>query len=325
MDTSARMRTLHYAGAGRVELIEVPRPVPAPGEALVRIEASALCGSEREALLAGHPTNFGHEAAGRILEANGPLEGFAPGERVGLYAVVGCGSCPMCAIGRETMCEKEPEVRSGWHAEYAAVPIRCLRRAPADLDAGLTALATGDPLGVPVRAARRAPSGSGTSVGVVGLGPVGLAHVLLRAAQGASVIGIEPSPFRRELAERLGASRTVAPEDAEGGFDLVIECTGLPAVVESSFGLVRTGGTMLQSGECERPVALSPSATMIHREISYTGSWYYATEDFAAMIAALEAGLDLGALRTHEVPAEDAQAAVTEFLEGRTGKVVFTW
>lgn len=318
------MRVLRYHGAGVVGLETAPRPIRKPGEVLVRIEASALCGSEREDLIAGHTTNFGHEAAGTVVEIE-PGMPFGVGERVGLYAVLGCGGCASCLRGQETMCVKGPEVLSGWHAEYASVPVRSLRSVPQDLDAGLVALMTGDPLGVPSRSARRAPSAAGTTVAVVGLGPVGLAHVLLRAHAGATVIGIEPSEFRRDLARSVGASHTYAPGEYTEQVDLVIECTGVPSVIAQSFDLARNGGVVLQSGECATAVPLSPSDIFIHREITYTGSWYYASEDYPAMVESVASGLPLGSLATHDVRAEDAQPAVTEFLDGRTGKVVFRW
>lgn len=322
--TDTQMRRMRYVGDGRVELEEVPLPRRGSGELLIKIEASAVCGSERHDLISGVDGNFGHEAAGIVVDADRESS-VRVGTRVGLYAVRGCGQCAQCLVGRETMCARTPNILSGWHADYAVVPERCVREVPQDIDPGIAAMMTGDPLGVPVRSARRAPSPGSGAVVVVGLGPVGLAHTLVRSFGGARVIGIEPSSYRRELALKLGADAVFAPGSEEVRGALVIECTGIPAVIESSFELVESGGTFLQSGECEKPVSVQPSALLIHREVQLLGSWYYASEDYSDMQLQIASGLPLGKLATHDVAAELAQSAVTEFLEGMTGKVLVRW
>ena len=184
---------------------------------------------------------------------------------------------------------------------------------------------TGDALGVPSRSSRRVPSSAGETVLVVGLGPVGLAHVLLRAHEGAHVIGIEPSRYRRELALHLGAAAVHEPGQYREQASVVIECTGIPSIVRSVFAMPATSGRVLQSGECSTEVPLSPSNIFIDREITYTGSWYYASEDYPAMLESVAGGLSLRSLCTHDVLAEDSAAAIAEFLDGNTGKVIFRW
>src|SRR5262249_20436696 len=112
------MRSLRYQGDGSVTIVDVPDPEPGPGDVLVRIEASAICGSERGGFVHGMDGNAGHEACGRIIDAG--ASGFAAGTRVGLSAVVGCGECDRCLIGQETQCRRGPTVGSGWHAELAS-------------------------------------------------------------------------------------------------------------------------------------------------------------------------------------------------------------
>jgi threonine dehydrogenase-like Zn-dependent dehydrogenase len=227
---AASMRQLQFIGEGKTRLVEALRPTRGPGEVLVKIAASALCGSEREDLIRGHASNFGHEASGHIVEVD-ENAGYAVGELVGLYAVLGCGECAECVQGRETMCLRGPEILSGWHSDYVVVPVRSLRKVDQSTDPAVAALMTGDPLGVPARSLRRVPTAAGSPVIVVGLGPVGLAHVLLRSYLGADVIGIEPSEYRRQQALALGASAVFAPGEYTGRADVVIECTGVPGVI----------------------------------------------------------------------------------------------
>ena len=319
------MRQLRCLGGDRVELVEVPDPVPGAGEALIRVEASALCGSERSVLVAGSDglpfANAGHEAAGVVAWAP---EGaaVAVGDRVGISGLRGCTSCAACRAGCEVRC---PGVRAqvGLHAELAAVGVDTLRPLPAGVPAGQAVLLAGDALGVPVRSLRRAPSAPGERVLVLGLGPVGLSHVLVRVHAGSEVIAVEPSAYRRALAAELGAT-VLGPDDAVPSAPLVIEATGVPAVITSAFGHCEPGGRVLQSGECGS-VELQPSAQVIHREITYLGSWFYASQDYPQMLAMVADGLDVAKLLTHVVAAADAQSAVDAFVGGESGKVVLAW
>lgn len=318
------MRSLLCEGGGRVTLVEAPDPEPQSGDVLVRIEASAVCGSERNALDHGFAGNCGHEACGTVVDPGGST--FRAGDRVGIAAVFGCGECQRCLDGQELHCHRGPKVNMGWHAEFAAVPARTLRELPSGLDAGVGVMLTGDGLGVPARGLRRAPSNPDDRVLVIGLGPVGLGHVLVRAFIGAEVIAIEPSAYRRELALQLGATRVLHPdEDLDARPSLVIESTGRSECIRQALELVDNGGVVLQSGECHTDVAINTFETMIHREVTYTGSWYYATEDYQDMCLLLDRGIRLERLSTHDVAAADSQLAITDFLEGSSGKVILRW
>jgi threonine dehydrogenase-like Zn-dependent dehydrogenase len=317
------MRRLAYPGSGSVVVEEVPVPEPGPDQALIRVRASPLCGSERQALLGGQPGNAGHEAAG-VIEQLPPGSPFAVGELVGMSAVTGCGSCDRCLAGRETQCRNGVHVSGGWHAEYAVAPLSALRPV-GDLDPTTAALLSGDALGVPGRVARRFPPAADAEIAVIGLGPVGLGHVLVQSFAGAHVIGIEPSPARRRQALRLGAAEVYEPGAYAGRPATVIECTGVAEVVESALELVDSSGLVIQSGECHRAISLVPSDVVVHREITYTGSWFYASEDYPYMRQLLADGLPLRELCTHEVSAERAEQTFRDFLDGLTGKVVVTW
>lgn len=318
------MKQLRCFGDGHVGLEDAPMPVRGAGEVLIRVEASALCGSERRALLQGAPGNTGHEAAGVVVAADVDSP-FSVGTRVGASAVHGCGTCHRCIAGTETLCVHGPSTRNGWHAEFIVVPERAVRLVPQEMDPGTAAMLTGDALGVPARALRRAPSPSGGDIIVVGLGPVGLGHVLTRTFTGARVVGLGRSPYRQQLARSLGASEVHDIGQYDAVAPLVIECTGNPEVAQAALGLVADGGVYFQSGECKEPVELSLARLLIHREIELKGSWYYASEDYPLMRELVDDGLPLRDLATHEVNASMAQEAVTDFLAGDTGKVLLRW
>jgi L-iditol 2-dehydrogenase len=317
------MRSLCFKSPTDVELVEVPVPDPTADQALVRVEASAICGSE---LKAPPFTNPGHEAVG-IVEHAAAGSDFLKGERVGISAVNGCGVCEHCRRGVQIYCSRR-EPATGYqnmHADYVAVAGTALRRLPQGISPSSAVLLAGDTLGVPVRASRRVPSAAGERILVIGLGPVGLSHTLVRVHAGAEVIAIDPSAYRRQLALTIGATAVFSPGDDIGGQPkLVIECTGRPESIEFSLETVGVGGTVLQSGECPM-VQVSPSDTFIRREITYTGSWYYADEDYPEMVRLYEGGLPLEQLATHTFPAEEIDKAYQRFVARESGKVLLLW
>lgn len=325
------MRAMRCAGEGKVELVEMPRPEPREGEVLIKIEASAVCGSERATLIRGTATaqaaspNDGHEACGLVVVPGS--SGFSVGERVGLSAVAGCGKCKRCAAGQEIHCTRgwTYSASSGWHAEFAALPASCLLRLPAGMDAGLGAMVIGDTLGVAARAFRREPTGEGDIVVVFGLGPVGLGHIAVRAFTGATVVAVEPSAYRRNLAVSLGAKAAVPPGSAlDVRPRLVLECSGRPDCIAEAIELVEPGGSVRQSGLCHQPVTIDPM-TFWEREITYTGDMYFAHEDYPTMLELFKSGVPLQEICTHDVQAADAQDAIKDFLDGRSGKVILRW
>lgn len=316
------MRTLALRGDAEVEVVDVDEPAWDPAAARVRIEATALCGSEVGAFRQGRPSgNLGHEAVG-IVEHVPDGHGVTVGQRVGISGLRGCNHCAECAVGREMRCAAvRPQL--DLHAEVVSVAPWTLRAVPESIEPAEAVLLTGDALGVPMRALNKVPSLPGARVVVLGLGPVGLSHVLVRLHAGAEVVAIEPSLYRRELAARLGA-KVLAPGGDTPPAPLVIEATGIPDVVRSAFPLATPGGTVLQSGECAA-VELQPSAQVVHREVTYRGTWFYGAEDYPSMVGIVQDGLALRHLITHELPAADAQAGVTAMCAGESGKVVLRW
>jgi len=122
----------------------------------------------------------------------------------------------------------------------------------------------------------------------------------------------------------MGAEVVADLGEIAGEPDLVIECTGLAACAGAALTTVRRGGTVIQSGECGELV-FSPSATLVRREVTYTGCWYFTSKDVAFLHTLHAEGLDVGPLATHVVPAERAQEGVDAFVGATSGKVVLTW
>jgi propanol-preferring alcohol dehydrogenase len=273
--TPVTMQALRLTAWGREpELIEVPVPVPGPGELLLRVDAVGLCHSDVHVMdSAGRlpftlPFTLGHEVAGTVAVVGAGVSPDWLDEPVAVHGVWSCGQCRRCAAGRESSCLRLTGPvggglgRDGGLAEFMLVPSeRFLVQAqglPAEVlapltDSGLTAYHA-------VAANLDAVAGEGTAL-VVGVGGLGqYAIQVLRSLTPAAVVAVDPRRSARELAMRQGADQVV--EDltlvaaaldagslrAEGGVDLVLDFVGSSATLAGSAGLLAPGGRLVVVG-----------------------------------------------------------------------------
>ena len=329
------MRVLQFLGNSNVSIEEADVPTLDAGDVLIRVEASAICGSEMHAYRGdkGHPTgNPGHEAAGVIIDpGDSPI--WREGDRVGVSAVQGCGECRECRAGRYTFCPQRPPGKGpGWHAEYlVARGLACIRL-PDDVSFDLGVLLTGDGLGVPYHVSRQTKPQPGETVAVFGVGPVGLGNVLVNTFLGCRVIAVDLSATRLKFAREVGAWKTInAGEDdpAEAirrltggrGAEICLECAGRPETVKSALQCVATNGRVMCVGEHPR-IEISPSGDLIRRDISLSGSWFYHFREAPEMLELYRHGLPVERLITHRFPLEQADEAYRLFAAGEAGKVI---
>ena len=330
------MRTLKMDGKDTVRVIEVADPVPGPGEVVVQIAVSTLCGSELHAYHgAGNArSNGGHEAAGTVIQVGPGVRRSQVGQRVGLSGVVGCGQCGYCAKGQYTWCKNRLSY-GAYHAERVLIAAHGCQALPDDLPWDVAVLITGDGMGVPYHTSRRMLSPEIQTVAIFGVGPIGLGHSLMQAHMGRRVIAVDISSQRLDLARRLGANDTVNAQDTDPvqavleltdgrGADACIEAAGLPITLKQCFASVRTGGMVAINGE-QPVVELSPSEDFIRRDITAFGSWFYHFSEFGDMLALYRQGLAVDSLITHHYPLAEADAAYREFAAGRTGKVALLY
>ena len=259
------MRAGVYYNNHDVRVEELTRPTAGPGEVLVKVAASGICGSDvlewyrvRKA-----PLVLGHEITGTIEATGAGVGRWSVGDRVFVSHHVPCNTCRVCLTGHPTAC---PTLHStnfdpGGFAEYVRVP-------PLQTEIGVFPLpddvpfAEGtfiEPLACVVRAQRLAAASPGGSVLVIGSGISGVLHIALASALGAGkVLAVDINPARLEAAREFGASTTLtAGEDlpdrvreANDGrlADLVIVSTGAAAAVQQSMHCVESGGTVLFFG-----------------------------------------------------------------------------
>ena len=238
-----------FLGGRQVELREFPEPEAGPGDVVVAIKASGMCGSDlryyrgpRNDTSASGKWVAGHEPAG-VVHAVGPGvpdDVAVVGERVMVHHYAGCTACDACRSGWPQMCTTRPTIvfgtdGHGSHAPYMCVPAATLVPLPQELSFA-TGAAIGCGTGTAWGALQRLGDVGGATLVAFGQGPVGLSVTMLATARGARVIAVDPAADRREQAERFGAVAVVDPTQADVGAALrdLTSGVGAPLVVETS-------------------------------------------------------------------------------------------
>lgn len=320
------MKALVYTGVEELSYVDRPRPDPAEGERLVRIDASGICGSDMHAFL-GHdarrpaPLTLGHEAAGVVI--GGPENG----RRVTINPLVTCGVCRDCKAGRENLCAYRQIIsmppREGAFAEYVAIPERNLVTVPDHVELKHAALA--EPIACGWHAARlaRAVLGgdwSGLTCAVIGGGAIGVGAALSLRAQGATDITvIEPNGLRRSTLQQIEGFEVCAPDDArlqdQGQFDCVVDGVGYATTRATASALARQGGVIAHIGLGEAEGGLDVRR-MTLQEITFVGTYTYTHQDFIETAAAIFDG-ELGPLDWIETrPLSSGQTAFKDIRAG---------
>ena len=342
------MKAVTYQAPGEVRVADVTEPeLTAPGDAIVAITASGICGSDlhiyhgRVKVEPG--TTVGHEFVGRVLAA-GDEAGVAPGERVVGCFHTACGHCFFCLRGTYHKCERQRVFGHGslfgslpgTQAEQAIVPDAqmTLRRVP-DAIADDVALFAGDVMGTGYHAVSEADIAPGDSVAILGLGPVGLCAVQVAIAAGASlVVAIDSVAERLELARQFGAHPVHLTEDnprdavkrltAGRGVDACIDAVGHADALDLALRLARKAGTVVAIGVYAEPLELHMGLAWIKALTLKTGH-ANVVGHVDRVLAMLAAGtLDPSSLVTHHMSLDEASDAYATYDRREALKIVLT-
>jgi threonine dehydrogenase-like Zn-dependent dehydrogenase len=347
------MRGAVFAGHRRIEIQAFPDPEPGPGEVVLEIKASGMCGSDlkfyrpaageaQRALGLGdisEPMIGGHEPCGLVAEVGpGVSEAEARvGMRVMDHHYCGCGVCEHCRVGWSQLCPNGFVVygvtANGAHADYMKVPARTLVPLPDELSFS-TGAAISCGTGTAYNALRRMNLSGRDTVAVFGQGPVGLAATQLGTAMGARVIAIDPAKERLAFASELGADATIDPSADEPtgalkdltrgrGVDLALDCSGAEAARSAAVRSTRTWGTVCFVGE-GGTVTLDVSRDMVRKQLTIIGSWTFSSVDQAECARFVaDRKVDVDRLFTQRWRLEQADEAYRLFDTQTTGKGVF--
>jgi len=325
----------HGAGVGlRIE--EIPRPKVGSDQVLVKVAACGVCHTDLHYIEHGVPTFkkppivLGHEASGIVEEAGAEVRILSKGQRVLIPAVLTCGKCVYCRMGRENICANMTMLGNhidGAYAEYVAVPAKDLLELPASLpleEASIIADATSTPYHAVKNRARVQP---GDSVVIFGCGGVGINAVQLAAAAGGYVIAVDINDRKLAWASEFGAAKVINASKVErvskevkkltgGGADIAMEVIGNPKTIEEAFECVRVGGRLCVVGYTHEAISLIAGKIMF-KEIEIVGSLGCRPLDYAPLIRMVEQGkIDIKRQVTHRFPLDQLARAFEVMKEG---------
>jgi 2-desacetyl-2-hydroxyethyl bacteriochlorophyllide A dehydrogenase len=339
MSLPARMRAVVFEAPERFAVREVPTPKPAAGHALVRVEASMVCATDRK-ILAGKfaGTKFphvpGHEFAGTIASLGPATSGPPPGTRVGVEVHVGCGVCDRCREGLYNLCRNYGRTEmghahvgftiAGGLAEYASVPVAALHQLPDSVSTADGAWT--DNLGVALWALERARLLAGETVVVIGPGAIGLCAAQLARASGAGRVTLVGRGERLARAARF-ADAIVDERDAgalAGTADVVVEFAGTSEAVGLAIGAARRGGRVVLGGATGQGIEFPPIdlSTIVRGHLDVLGSVANPKGVSGRALALLASGaIDVASLTTHHFPLDQFSDAWATFTERRDGAI----
>ena len=335
------MRGVVFKGNREAEIREFPDPHAGPGEAVVKIRASGLCGTDLHRYRATEPTEMitGHEPCGVIAELGpGAPEALAIGDRVMVHHYRGCGVCEICTMGYEQLCPQGRVTYGGGtghgaNADYILVPTRTLVHLPDELSfAAGAAISCGT--GTAWNGLKKMSVSGRDSVAIFGQGPVGLSGTLSAKCMGSSVIAIDVVSERLSLAREMGAdhvinSREVDPvvaiRDVTGGAgaSAVLETSGNPQARTQALQSIRPFGRCCYVG-VGGPASIDFNRDVIFKVATIYGSWTFSKSELLEIARFMvDAKVPLEKLITHRYTLDQAVEAFRTFDGATTGKCVF--
>jgi threonine dehydrogenase-like Zn-dependent dehydrogenase len=343
------MRATVFHGPGDIRVEQVPRPHAGPGEAVIRVTTTTICGTDVHIVKGEYPVRpglvIGHEPVGVIEELGVGVTGYEIGDRVLVGAITPCGQCRACLSGNLSQCGHGGgyEALGGWRfgntidgaqAEYLLVPSAQANLTPIPDDVtDEQVVLLSDIASTGFSAAESGKVRIGDSVVVFALGPIGLCAVAGAKLSGASlIIGVDSDPVRMEMAQRMGADVvldfTKVDVVAEvkrltgGGADVTIEALGTQGTFENALRCLRPGGTLsslgVYSGKLEMPYEAFAAGLGDHRVV--TTLCPGGKERMRRLIATVQSGrFDPLPLISHRFALDDIVAAYDLFSNRRDG------
>ncbi|OZC55555.1 L-threonine 3-dehydrogenase [Rhodococcus sp. 06-621-2] len=326
---------LKTSAAPGVEYVtDAPDPKATDGHVVIEVAAASLCGTDRElyewtpsaqAFDLDLPVILGHEGSGTVVEVGNGVTNLKVGDKVALESHLACGFCYSCRTGDAHECARTRIIGmhiDGLFAEYMNVPQEICVKLPNGLSLESGALL--EAAGVAVHAIQRAGySVAGRAVLVSGLGPVGLVIAHLANLMGAAyVVAVEPNPYRRTQAERLGiialspdqnpVEKCLELSSQRGGFDVAFECSGAPTALKALFDSLRREATAVTVGHPSSPVGIDIAQHINKKGITLRGIFGRRLwETWEQSLLLLESGrLELDWLITHRKKLSDVDEAI---------------
>lgn len=322
------MKAIKLEQPGKIQCLEIEKPIPKPGEALIRIKTAGICGSDVGAYrgsnpLVSYPRIIGHELAGVIedIPSDNP-KGLKVGDKVIVDPYIYCGHCYPCSIGRTNCCTDLHVLGvhvDGGMAEYYCHPSNMLIKIPDDMDWVDAAMA--EPLTISLHGIHRGDLKAGDYCAIIGAGPIGLLAGMIAQVYGAHAILLDLVQERLDFAKQLGIEYIInsGKENAAEAIrkitngvmaQQVMECSGANAAIRSTLDLVSNAGRITLTGWPPKETSL-PTDAITRKEVDIRGARTSAGEFEEAIELIYSHKIDVSKLLTKTISME----AVPEVLK----------
>ena len=338
------MKAIQYYGPQDIKYEEVMVKPPEEGEIVVKIMSALTCGTDVKTFRRGHPvliknipSGFGHEFSGIVERIGHGVSKFKVGDRVVCANSAPCGECFYCRRGEYNLCENL-DLLNGAYAQYITVPARIVEKNTLILPDNLSfdKAAFCEPLANVVHGVERTGISKGQTVGIIGIGPIGLMFARLAKLKGAKVIVAGRNPIKLKLAEEFAYADDIVdltrypnPEkifmdftEEHKGLDVAVECVGRPEIWERIFSFVRPGGTVHFFGGCKSGSTVTFDTTKMHYgDIRLMSVFHHTPQYFRKALEYIASGeVEVEKLITKTLGLKDVEYAMQEHIAGRAVK-----
>ncbi|GAA0366145.1 L-threonine 3-dehydrogenase [Bacillus horti] len=333
----------HREGFGaELQMVDIPKIKP--NEALIKVKATSICGTDVHiytwdawsASRVKTPYVFGHEFAGEVVEVGSQVTNVQAGDHVSAETHIICGECPQCLTGQYHICRETQIIgvdTQGCFAEYVALPATNLWKNDKELPFEIASVQ--EPMGNAVQTALSGPI-VGKTVAVIGCGPIGLMAVAVAKASGASeVYAIDINEYRLDIASKIGATATInsgkenpverAKQLTQGnGVDVILEMSGHPMAIDQGFKMVTNGGRVSMLGLPTQKVELDITNDIVFKGIQVHGiTGRKMFETWFQTSGLLKTGaIDMNSIITHTFSLEEFEKGFDLMIKGQSGKIV---
>lgn len=326
-------------------LKEIPMPVLQEGDVLIKVKATAICGTDLHiynwnnwAQNAGIklPTVLGHECSGEVAAVGSAVKNLKVGDYVAAETHIPCGECYQCKNGLQHICSNLVIYgvhTDGCFSEYTKIPEKCAVKLPKSINPNVGAVL--EPLGTSVRACIEIQA-SGKNVAVIGCGPIGLMVVNAAKALGAAnIIAVDVNNLRLDIAKGLGATHVINSMETDSvkgileltdgvGVDAFIDASGNTGAILGGFKSLRKGGKVALIGLPSKPLEIDLGSQVVFKEatiIGIHGRRMY--ETWTTMSNLLDKGLlNIDPIITHVIKLEEFEKGFEILEKGIGGKVI---
>ncbi len=338
------MKAVLFYGPQDIRYEDVKIKPLAKGEILVKVKSALTCGTDVKTYRRGHPvlikkvpSGFGHEFSGVVEKIGEGVDNVKVGDRVVCANSAPCGHCFYCRHEEYNLCENL-DLLNGAYAEYIVVPERIVKKntliLPEDLSFDKAAFC--EPLANVVHGVERTGIKPGQTVGIIGIGPIGLMFARLAKLKGANTIVAGRNPLKLKMAEEFAQADEIIdlkrypnPEkifkeftEEKKGLDIAVECVGLPEIWERIFSCVRPGGTVHFFGGCKSGSTVTFDTTRMHYgDITLMSVFHHTPKYFRQALDYIASGdVEVEKLITNTLSLKDVEFAMKQHIEGKAIK-----